>query len=315
MDDVRGNAVAKDDNADPRVGDSDLPSAASEVELVHDGEGLAVIGSPSSVERFLSSIGFLPFAQELPLVRPGAALDSASKVADSAARLVETSGRYVRLTKESAEQVKKFGLIPTKTEGISHAMLGDPGVISKWVQIEDSATSLLMNPAVLSGAAGIMAQFVRQQEAKELKQLLVSIDGKLDDVRRQQRDNVLAKMDRVIFVINEAMKIREYGGDRETIWEKVRPEHGTIAEVQAEVLRSIEALADKAAGKDSVSALAKAAQEIESEVSVWLAVLARCFQLQNEYGEPVFRRVVTGTGPTVTLSGGTVTCGLHRLRP
>ena len=122
-------------------------------------------------------------------------------------------------------------------------------------------------------------------------------------------------MDRVIFVINEAMKIREYGGDRETIWEKVRPEHGTIAEVQAEALRSIEALADKAAGKNSVSALAKAAQEIESEVSVWLAVLARCFQLQNEYGEPAFRRVVTGTGPAVTLSGGIVTCGLHCLRP
>jgi hypothetical protein len=225
----------------------------------------------------------LPLAQELPLVRLGAVLDSGSKVADSVARIVEDAGRYVRLTKESAERVKAFGLMPTKTKGISHAMLGQPGSISKWLQIENGPTALLMNPAVLSGAAAIMAQFARQQEAKELKQLLVSIDGKLDDVRRRQRDEVLAKMDRVSFVIDEAMTIRDHGGDRETAWNKVQAEVGTIAEVQADALRAIEALADKATDRAGVGALAKATEEIESEVCVWLAVLARSFQLQNEH--------------------------------
>lgn len=284
MDDAPEEAVGEGRGLDDRRGDcDDAVPAVHGVELIHDGEGFAVIGEPSAVERFLDSVGLLSLAQDLPLVRLGAALDSGSKLADSAAKVVENAGRYVRLTKESAEQVKEFGLMPTKTKGISHAMLGAPGSISKWIQIEDGPASLLTNPAVLSGAAGVMAQLARQQEAKELKQLLVSIDGKLDDVRRRQRDQVLAKMDRVSFVIDEAMAIREHGGDRETAWDKVKSEAGTIAEVQADALRAIEALADKATEKTGVGALAKAMQNIESEVGVWLAVLARCFQLQDEY--------------------------------
>lgn len=284
MDDAPDEVAGESNGLDERRDEcDDAVSTAHGVELIHDGEGLAVIGEPSAVERFLGSVGLLSLAQDLPLVNLGAALDSGSKLADSAARVVENAGRYVRLTKESAEQVKEFGLMPTKTKGISHAMLGDPGSISKWIQVEDGPASFLTNPAVLSGAAGVMAQLARQQEAKELKQLLVSIDGKLDDVRRRQRDEVLAKMDRVSFVIDEAMAIREHGGDRETAWDKVKSEAGTIAEVQADALRAIEALADKATEKTGVGALAKATQEIESEVGVWLAVLARCFQLQNEY--------------------------------
>lgn len=273
-----GNNLAEQHSAGDEV-----VASAREVELIHDGEGLSVIGEPSAVERFLDSVGLSQLAQDLPLARLGVALDRGSTIADSVAHAIEQVGRYVKLTKESAEQVKEFGLMPTKTKGISHAMLGDPGSISKWIQIEDGPASFLTNPAVLSGAAGVMAQLARQQEAKELKQLLVAIDGKLDDVRRRQRDEVLAKMDRVSFVIDEAMTIREHGGDRETAWDKVKAEVGTIAEVQADALRAIEALADKAAENTGVGALAKATQEIESEVGVWLAVLARCFQLQNEH--------------------------------
>ncbi|MGO0604987.1 hypothetical protein [Brevibacterium linens] len=254
---------------------------ADEIELIHDGEGLAVIGDPSAVQRFLDSVGLSSLSRELRLDRLGAALDTGSKVAEAVSNIAENAGRYVRLTKESAEHVKEFGLMPTKTKGISHAMLGDPGSISKWIQIEDGPASLLTNPVVLSGAAGVMAQLARQQEAQELKQLLVSIDGKLDDVRRRQRDEVLAKMDRVSFVIDEAMAIREHGGDRETAWDKVKTEVGTIAEVQADALRALEALADKASDQSGIGALAKATQDIETEVSVWLAVLARCFSCRT----------------------------------
>ena len=115
-------------------------------------------------------------------------LNTGSKLAEAASNIAENAGRYLRLTKESAEQVKKFGLMPTKTKGISHAMLGDPGSINKWLQIEDGPASLLKNPVILSGVAGVMAQLALQQEAQELKQLLGAIDRKLDDVRRRQRD-------------------------------------------------------------------------------------------------------------------------------
>ena len=183
----------------------------------------------------------------------------------------------MRLTKESAEDVRRFGLMPTSVRGISHAMIGEPGSISKWIQIEDGPASLFMNPAILSGVAGIMAQIARQQEVRALKEFLVSIDGKLDDLRRGQRDGILAKMDRAVSVIGEAMIIRERGGDRETAWRKVENEVGTLAEVQANALRRIEALADKVGDVDDgtgVGFLKKTTNEIESEVGVWLAVLA-----------------------------------------
>lgn len=256
-----------------------------EIELICDGEGLAVLGDPTAVKRFLDSEGLRAQSQEFHLERLGPALETGSKIAEFVSDISANTGRYVKLTKESAEDVRRFGLMPTSVRGISHAMIGEPGSIRKWIQIEDGPASLFMNPAVLSGVAGIMAQIARQQEVRALKELLVSIDGKLDDLRRGQKDEILAKMDRAVSVISEAMIIRERGGDRETAWRKVENEVGTIAEVQANALREIEALADKVGDVDDrtrVVFLKKTTNEIESEVGVWLAVLAQCFRLENE---------------------------------
>lgn len=255
------------------------------IELICDGEGLAVLGDPTAVNRFLDSEGLRTQSQELRLERLGPALETGSNIAELVSDIYANTGRYVRLTKESAEDVRRFGLMPTSVRGISHAMIGEPGSISKWIQVEGGPASLLMNPAVLSGVAGIMAQIARQQEVRALKEFLVSIDGKLDDLRRGQRDGILAKMDRAVSVIGEAMIIRERGGDRETAWRKVENEVGTLAEVQANALRRIEALADKVGDVDDgtgVGFLRKTTNEIESDVGVWLAVLAQCFRLENE---------------------------------
>ena len=45
------------------------------------------------------------------------------------------------------------------------------------------------------------------------------------------------------------------------------------------------------------------------------AVRSLATTLEQIVGEPAFRLIVTGTGPTLTLPDGAVTCGLHRLRP
>ena len=101
-----------------------------------------------------------------------------------------------------------MGLMPTKMEGVSHAMLGDPGRIGGWIQVEVGPSAIFGNPSLLLGVAGIMTQFARQQEVRELRNFLQNIDEKLDDVRRRQRDEVIAKMDRATTVIEEVMMIR-----------------------------------------------------------------------------------------------------------
>ncbi|GAA2183627.1 hypothetical protein GCM10009785_28000 [Brooklawnia cerclae] len=258
---------------------------AGEIELISDGEGVVVVGERSVVERFLDHAGLLIQAREFSLGKLGDVLRIGANAFETASGIVEQSALYLKLTPESAKRLQDAGgLMKTKTKGISHAMLGETGKKSlKWLQVEDGPASLLTNPAVLSGVGGLVSQFAQQAEAQELKALLVRIDEKLDDVRRAQRDAVLARMKSAADAIEEAMTLREHGGDPRTLWDKVSGVSETILNVQEEALLALRALADKVDGKRNTGELKNVTQEIEREVAVQLAILARCFELQDEF--------------------------------
>ncbi|GGU03986.1 hypothetical protein [Streptomyces coeruleorubidus] len=254
----------------------------SEIELISDGDGLAVIGNATDVERFLVSEGLS--SKDLGLQRLKSAFGSGAAVAQTGSEIAANSGRWVKLTQESAQRVKKFGLMESKTPGVSHAMLGKPGSIKSWLQIEKGAGSFLTNPARLAGAAGIMAQLAMQQTMDEITDYLATIDEKVDDVLRAQKDGVLARMIGVDLVIEETMTIREQVGRvSEVTWSKVQAGPATIADTQAYALRQLDALAEKVErkSKSKIGDLATAAAEAEAQAQEWLAVLARCFQLQD----------------------------------
>lgn len=214
--------------------------------------------------------------------RLGTVLNTAAGVTQAGSEIAANSGRWVKLTKESAHLVKKFGLMETETPGVWHAMVGQPGSIKSWLQIAKGPGSLLANPALLAGAAGIMAQVAMQQTMNQITDYLATIDEKVDDVLRAQRDAVLADMIGVGFVIDEAMAIREQVGRvSEVTWSKVQATSVTIARTQAYALRQLDALAEKLERKTRIGNLAEAARETEAGVQQWLAVLARCCQLQD----------------------------------
>lgn len=252
----------------------------NEIQLISDGDGLAVIGNATDVERFLLSEG-LP-SKDLGVQRLKSVFGTGAAAAEAGSQIAATSGRWVKLTKESAERVKKFGLMESKTPGVSHAMVGKPGSIKSWLQIEKGAGSFLTNPALLTGAAGIMAQLAMQQTMDEITDYLARIDEKVDDVLRAQKDAVVSRMIGVDLVIEEAMTIREQVGRvSEVTWSKVQAAPTTIADTQAYALRQLDALAEKMEGKTKIGDLATTAKEVESKAREWLAVLARCFQLQD----------------------------------
>lgn len=252
----------------------------NEIQLISDGDGLAVIGNPSAVERFLVSEG-LP-SKDLGLQRLGPALSVGSAAAQAGSVVAANSGRWLKLTKESAERVKRLGLMDSKTPGVSHAMVGQPGNIKSWLQVAKGPGTLLANPALLAGAAGIMAQLAMQQAMDEITDYLATIDEKVDDVLRAQKDAVLADMIGVDFVIEEALIVREQVGRvSEVTWSKVQGTTMTIARTQAYVLRQLDALAEKLESESTIGELAKTAKDAEFKVREWLAVLARCFQLQD----------------------------------
>ncbi|WP_419707723.1 hypothetical protein [Promicromonospora sp. NFX87] len=252
-----------------------------EIQLISDGDGLALIGDPMAVERFLDSNG-LP-SKDLGLHRLRPVLGAAAGAAQASSEIAANSGRWLKLTEESARLVTEHGLRTSSKTGLSSGVLkGNSGQIKGFVEFAKGPGSLLTNPAILAGAAGIMAQLAMQQAMDEITDYLATIDEKVDDVLRAQKDAVLADMIGVNLVIEEAMTVREHVGRvSEVTWSKVQATPMTIARTQAYVLRQLDALAEKLEHKANVGDLAKTSKEAESKVLEWLAVLARCFQLQD----------------------------------
>lgn len=260
----------------------------NEVELISDGDGLAVIGNPKAVERFMASVG-LSGAES---TRLGTVLSVGASVVQTGSEIAVGSGRWVKLTEESAQAVKRFGLTPTKTPGVSHAMVGQRGDIKQWIQIVKAPGSMLSNPAILAGAAGIMAQIAMQQQMGAITDYLAVIDKKLDRVLRRHTNQVLARLDGVDLAVREAMSVREaVGRVSEVTWSKVQSSVQTIHETQGYALRELEDLADGFEERN-IGDLAETARKAEAEVQKWLVVLARCFALHDSVGVLELDRVL-----------------------
>ncbi|CAI7652381.1 unnamed protein product [Penicillium discolor] len=174
---------------------SDEDEPRDEIELVSDGDGLAVIGDPLAVERFLSTAGVA--SRELNLAHAvGGALNVGSMAAKGGAEVAASAGRWVKLTEESARALK-----------LGNAMKGSSDSVSRAI--------------------------------------VTTSKGKITN-----------------------------------ILEFVKP-GTTIAETQSYALHRLDSLAEKMEKESRVGDLAKIAKIAEADVEEWLAVLARCFQLQD----------------------------------
>lgn len=250
----------------------------NEVELISDGAGLAVVGNPTAVERFMESMGLSTAGSP----RLGEAFGAGASVAQIGSEIAANSGLWVKLTKDSALNLQQYPLTPTTTPGIYHAMLGQRGSIKKWLQLDMGAAARLTNPAMLAGAAGIMAQLAMQQQMAEITEYLVTIDQKVDGVLRSQTNLVLARLDGVDLAVREAMSVREaVGRVSEVTWSKVQNSAQTIHETQGYALRQLGDLADKIEEKTNIGELAETAKDAEAEAQKWLVALARCFELHD----------------------------------
>lgn len=252
-----------------------------EIELINDGEGVAVIGRSTAVEQFLASQG-LP-SRELDLKRISSTLTTAAGVARAGSEISAESGRWVKLTKESAAAFEKTRKMTGSRPGVSRAILTeDNGRIKGILEIVNGSGQTLANPAMLAGAAGVMAQMAMQQTMDEITDYLAVIDAKVDDVLRAQKDAVIADMIGVDFVLDEAMTIRDsVGRVSEITWSKVQSTSLAIGRTQAYALKQLSGIAEKLESQDKVNDLADVSKLAERTVQEWLAVLAHCFRLQE----------------------------------
>lgn len=253
-----------------------------EIELISDGDGLAVVGAQGAVERFLDSLGLLSLSQLLPLDRLGSALNTFNVVAQAGSEVAAKSGRWVKLTEESAQAIKKFGLTESRTPGVSHAMAGKPGQIKQWLQIETGPGTVLADPAMLAGAAGIMAQLARQHEIAEIKAYLAELDGKVDEILRNQDYAEWSRMAGAGSVIRDALIMRDTKGRVDAItWSKVQRTPETIAAAQDYALLRLGDIAEGLESARTVGDAAKKAKAAEAAARDLLAVVANCLELQD----------------------------------
>jgi len=256
----------------------------NEIQLISDGDGVAVIGEPKAVEKFLRDEGLWAISKRFDLRRLKSLLSLGSDIAQAASEFSANSGRWIKLTEESAQLVKEHGLMETKTPGVSHLMVGVPGKVKNWLQTEQGVGSLLTNPAALSGIAGLMAQVAGQQTMSEIVAYLDRIDTKVDDVLSKVDHTVLKDMSGARLQIRRAMTMRDQEG-RVTAdsWSEVQNASGKLADVQGYALLQLETIANKLESNKSIRGLATAAHEAKPEVQKWLAVLADTFQLQEAF--------------------------------
>ncbi|WP_030756594.1 MULTISPECIES: hypothetical protein [unclassified Streptomyces] len=254
----------------------------NEIQLISDDDGLMVIGNTADVDRFLISEG-LSSSKDLGPQWLKAFFGAGAAVAQAGSEYASESGRWVKLTPKSAQLVKKYGLRESSKTGFSTGVVkGQKGQIRGFVEFVKGPRSFVTNPAALANVAKLMSQVAMQQSMDEITDYLATIDAKVDDVLRAQKDTVLSRMIGVGIVIDETMTIREKRGRvDETMWSKVQDAPTTIAETQVYALRQLDAIAEKMERQSKFGDLAATVREAEFPVREWLAVLARCFQLQD----------------------------------
>ncbi|WP_084104453.1 hypothetical protein [Demequina sp. NBRC 110056] len=259
------------------------PPPGTEIEIVADGDGLALIGDATAIDRFLGAHN-VP-AREMEVRRVSKAATTASAVATTGSQIAESSGRWIKLTEKSAQALKVSDTMTGSAPGVSRAVLTHNGKVSGILEFATTSGRTLANPAVLTGVSGLMAQMAMQQAMDEITDYLKVFDAKVDDVLRAQKDAVLADMIGVGVQLEEAVLVRDQVGRMPEInWSKVQAAPGAIARTQAHALRQLDAKAEKLERAKTVGDIAKATRDVERDVEEWLAVLARCFQLQDALG-------------------------------
>ncbi|AGP30184.1 hypothetical protein [Corynebacterium terpenotabidum] len=272
---------------------------SGEVQILRDDDGIAVIGDPGLVERFCSSLNL---SDRTPVKDLGSRMGAASGMLQAGSDIAENSGRWMKLTSESAAAVKKLPMVTNSTTGNLHATLraGD-GTIAKSLQFvkgPGAGISALATPAGLAAAASMMNQMAMQQTIEEITRYLASIDKKVDDLLRNQTTAVVSKLYGVGDVIDDAVTVRDsVGYVSETSWSKVQNAASIIASSRRYAMQQLSDIADRIEKEQDLGNLAKLLSGVDTEVRDWLIILARCIQLQEESDSLELDRMThTGSG-------------------
>lgn len=244
-----------------------------DIRVFTDDQGMLVLGDGASIDAWLSAAGLRAQARDVKKQALLAGSKGFQVLGNSAAQ----SGRWVKLTEESAAKMAQYG-------GTGTGVLRGGGKIRHILKFEDlSKASSLANPQMLTVVASVMTQMALEQAIQEITDYLAVIDSKIDDLLQDQKDQSIANLVGVAHMIDETMTIRDnVGMVTETTWSKVAGCAQDLVRAQGYALLKIEGLAKKLTETGDAVDAERLSVQLSNDLDEWTSILGNAVQLQDK---------------------------------
>ncbi|OKY86879.1 MAG: hypothetical protein BHV59_07840 [Bifidobacterium sp. 56_9_plus] len=245
-----------DGDADASTGNNN-PDDTQSVTIIQDEQGIVFLGDAGTIDLWLKDEGFGSKAFTAKAIQT---VSSASKGAQTVGNAMAESG------------VAKYGKNCKKGPFQAGVVRQPNGHIIKHLQFTQPGQ---LNPAMLTGISGVMAQMALEQAVSEITDYLKEIDAKLDDLLRDQKDQTVSKLAGISHMIDETMLIyQQVGSISETTWSKMSGCPQDIATIQA--------LTEKVEREQDPKQVRPLTQQIRQEIHQWLGMLASAVRMQDQ---------------------------------
>lgn len=259
-------------------------SDAAEVMVYEDGDGFLVFGTEAALTGVEASTTALT-----RLIEPEM-LSRAGALVQGLGQLQEMSGRWMKLTPESAHLKNAVGAIGAK-DGFALGMVrGDKGRILTHLRFEHAT---LLTPAAPAALGAMATQMALEAALDDITKYLEVIDAKLDRLLKQRKLESLGLLGGVTFAIEEAESIHVQTGVVSAItWSKVQANSLALQSMQAESVAQLSALAELVTeAGDDPDKIAATLGDAKEETPFWLGILARTIALQDRQYRLELQRV------------------------
>ncbi|QJC22379.1 hypothetical protein [Arcanobacterium buesumense] len=250
-------------------------SENNQLTVIEDEDGLVIFGAGEALIEALEQRG----AKSRPFSPTQSILSSLGSISSLGGLVTQESGRWVKLTEESAKLVAERGGIANVPAGVVRQ---DNGQIIKHIKFDQ--TGLMdLNPASFVSFGMYMQQMALQQQLEEIQEYLVTIDKKLDTLIRDQHDRVISEIFGLQMRVDEAAEIAQNVGELGDIaWSKIDDAEKVLAEAQAYALRKIEYLRKEISKTEFSSELQRLMNTAVEDVPQWMLVCAHALKIGDQ---------------------------------
>lgn len=245
--------------------------SAAEIVVIEDEGGYAFFGDSAQLDSWLTDEGLSYRAA--PLDSP-TILNALGGLLQKTNEVMTESCRWVRLTPQSAQLLKKYG-------GQS-GVVRNTGKIVKHLRFEKVGT--LVNPSTVAGLGGMMVRLSLEQMIREVSDYLGRIETKLDVVLADQQDRQISELAALESAISKAERVFSISDQLDsTNWSQIEDGANITTSAQQYSLRKITGAAQNLHDAESAKKMEQAAANLKETLLKWLPVIAGCRIIEDRF--------------------------------